>query len=614
MCNFLSHLEFSGLWLSDGIRTEFDFQCAKSWKKSGQTASESAEIVGCAKLSGRNQSQNAWTLSKSCSCLSMMLWLQQDSQLMNLWHSFAVAIRLLLATDLNVDIPDDYNGSAMHIASRVGYPDVVHLLIDASACIEQPDQEWQVPLMTAASHGQGEMVHLLLQNKATVKRTDKNGRTALHIPSDNNHDNCVLQLLQFGSCKDECDNVGETAPALASRQGNDTIVTLLLNAKADVERYEVDGDTPLIVASPNGHLHTMRRLLDEGAAIDKHITFGWSALWTAAAVKQTDAVKMLLRRRASLDIQIPDQEFTHSAEVRRFINQVLCQDNKYKRKRTTSHETSEWVWKTQRASSHLCFPPNYRWLIGTQLWMDNSCVLQGCYNDLNRNKPHSPYSYVPELGLGSEQTWDGRQVGGDCNAEIAKSMHTTGRGREQLGLWSCWHSIDVSRISAKEALACNHAEETQHKIIFTFQGGFARWIEQYRAKVRLAECSSSCNRRLAAHRMDAKKQTFMQSSESADYFSNVLALIIFRDVLQRLTAERHLVNIRKQWANCFQCLTTDRLLKQIHLFHKDKLIFVELNSRRATKKQYVKMWLEIISSINRFSPFWYFNIGNLTAT
>ena len=255
-------------------------------------------------------------------------------------HLRSVAIRLLLATDTNIEIRHDDKDSAMHIASRVGYSHIVQLLIDAAAGIEQPDQEGQVPLNTAASHGQGEIVHLLLANRATANRRDKNGRTALHVASDNNHDHCVIQLLQFGSCKDELDNSGETALALASRRGNEAIVTILLNAEACVERYDLDGDTPLIAACRNGHLHTMCKLLDEGAEIDKHITFGWSALWTAAALKQTDAVQMLLQRRASLDIQTPMQELTYSADVRRFINQVLCQVKTNKRTRTTAHETS----------------------------------------------------------------------------------------------------------------------------------------------------------------------------------------------------------------------------------------------------------------------------------
>ena len=61
-------MDFSGLWWSDDIRTEFHVQCAKPWEIFGQTASESAEIIGRQKLFGTNQRPNGWTLCESWWC------------------------------------------------------------------------------------------------------------------------------------------------------------------------------------------------------------------------------------------------------------------------------------------------------------------------------------------------------------------------------------------------------------------------------------------------------------------------------------------------------------------------------------------------------------------
>ncbi|WZP00119.1 ankyrin repeat domain-containing protein [Isosphaeraceae bacterium EP7] len=72
-----------------------------------------------------------------------------------------------------------YHGPVLTLAARLGYLEMINLLIDRGANVEAMDDLANRPLRAAASYGQLESVRLLLDRGADIDATDGNSRSAL---------------------------------------------------------------------------------------------------------------------------------------------------------------------------------------------------------------------------------------------------------------------------------------------------------------------------------------------------------------------------------------------------------------------------------------------------
>jgi hypothetical protein len=120
----------------------------------------------------------------------------------------------------------------LHVASREGYVDVVHALLDYGAHVNSQDCNDWMPLHFASDRGNLKIVQLLLDHEATL-----NART----------------------------NAGSSPVQVASQTGRLEVVRLLCDHGADVHIRGFMDCTPFQVATWKGHYDVAQLLLEYGA-------------------------------------------------------------------------------------------------------------------------------------------------------------------------------------------------------------------------------------------------------------------------------------------------------------------------------------------------------------
>ena len=116
---------------------------------------------------------------------------------------------------------------ALHLASRLGYDDIVELLLQI----------------------------------CSVQDTDYRGRTPLHYASEKGHAGVAKMLLKTGRTKIDGKDVDiRTSLHVSADKGHSEIVGLLLQCKANPNLKDTNGRTPLWWAAFNGHAAVVAQL------------------------------------------------------------------------------------------------------------------------------------------------------------------------------------------------------------------------------------------------------------------------------------------------------------------------------------------------------------------
>jgi hypothetical protein len=161
--------------------------------------------------------------------------------------------------------------SPLHDACRAGDTERVKQLLDGDggAHVDEKDEDGMTALMWAIEYSSHtEVVRLLLDKGALLDEKNKWGRTALIHASVSGHTEMVRLLLDKGALLDEKDQEGKTALMLASWQGvsamgQTEVVKLLLDEGALLDEKNEEGWTALMWASTE----VARLLLDRGASV-----------------------------------------------------------------------------------------------------------------------------------------------------------------------------------------------------------------------------------------------------------------------------------------------------------------------------------------------------------
>ena len=223
---------------------------------------------------------------------------------------------VILGIDLlraRISIKDKDGNTALILASKNGHTDIVKLLFQKGADLENQNKDGSTALMLASDNGHTEIVKILVEphiwNGASLNVQDKNGNTALILASKNGHTDIVELLLEKGA-PPGCPHLdmqqnknGETALMLASDNGQTETVRLLVEKGANLDIKGKDGATALKTASKKGYTEIVRLLVEKGANLDIQNKYGNTALMLASNNGHTEIVKILVEKGASLDIQ-----------------------------------------------------------------------------------------------------------------------------------------------------------------------------------------------------------------------------------------------------------------------------------------------------------------------
>ncbi len=192
-------------------------------------------------------------------------------------------VKQLVEGGADIDAIDSDGRNAVRYAGDKGYQHIVDYLNSKAT----PD------LISAAYHGETEVVKILIENGADINERNSRGMTALMGAAINGHTESIIYLLENGSKIDMSGTLG-TALMIAIRQGKTDTANLLIARGADSNVASVDGGTALMLAAVHGHADIVAKLIKNGANVNTADKHGETALWYASGEGHTDVLRQLL--------------------------------------------------------------------------------------------------------------------------------------------------------------------------------------------------------------------------------------------------------------------------------------------------------------------------------
>lgn len=254
-------------------------------------------------------------------------------------------VQQLIANGVDVNAIAACNRTALSLAIQGGKIPVIQALLDAGADPNLPDETDDglaaaSPLMQAASTffatNRGDMVRLLIQSGANLNQQDSEGRTALMHALGYSDMDVIETLIKAGVDLDIQDNEGNTALMQVELSKSTKLVDLLKQAGAShkglkevellqaIERGDTDrvkvllqeklnlnarlGQiTMLCQAAREGHLEIAKLLIEAGADVNQRASEGhFNPLLYAAYYGNLELVGILLEAGADVNVRVTD--------------------------------------------------------------------------------------------------------------------------------------------------------------------------------------------------------------------------------------------------------------------------------------------------------------------
>ncbi len=214
---------------------------------------------------------------------------------------FTTIARSLIEKGAKIDAPGRENMDTLNQAAFSGQFELVELLLGFGANIETTDDDVMNPLHNASQFGHYKTMDVLLKMGARVNVRDKFKRTALIWAVHSQNAAAVELLIQWGADTEARDDKGHLPVHWAAARDNVDVLSILLRTGKHVKAPTDDEikDQPLHFAAIDGKAGNTNLLLDKGADIDALDAKDRTALFQAVDFGHLDAVKALLKRKAS---------------------------------------------------------------------------------------------------------------------------------------------------------------------------------------------------------------------------------------------------------------------------------------------------------------------------
>jgi ankyrin repeat protein len=221
--------------------------------------------------------------------------------------------------------------SALRLAVRAGFPDLVRKLLNCGAQPNTPDSlDGSTPLYHAAAAGADDALLFLIKGGADVDAGNRrDGQTPLVAAIRNRHGATALVLIQAGAIPDAAAlheacarNRTDIADALVNagvsvleKLGRQSLLESavsgglgslewLLARPEGPRSLERDGIDAIRTAAHFGKADVLRRLVEVGVPVNCHDEIGWTPLIYAAWNGHADTVRALLE--AGANPNLPD--------------------------------------------------------------------------------------------------------------------------------------------------------------------------------------------------------------------------------------------------------------------------------------------------------------------
>lgn len=189
----------------------------------------------------------------------------------------------------------------LHFAARLGYIDMVKLLLDSGADPNLPDCGGETPLIAASRFNNVDVMKLLLSRSADASCQLSEGSTALHFVAHYDNPEMIDDLINRGAWIQM--NVWHETPLHhAAAAGHVKAIETLLKFGARIEATSVNGMTPLLGAVERGRINAVRALLRNGADMAAVTLRLETALHFAAGHDHVEILSLLLASEMGLAI------------------------------------------------------------------------------------------------------------------------------------------------------------------------------------------------------------------------------------------------------------------------------------------------------------------------
>jgi ankyrin repeat protein len=256
----------------------------------GQTPLMSAVMTGEEKLV--NLMLHHPTYGRQNSELNTTDFIGNTPLMISAAHGFLEIVKLLLELGAKVENRNRWQESALILAASKGFREIVNLLIQYGADFHAEDVNEKTALLRAAQNGHLFVVELLLSQGANlhVNAFDMSGEggTPLIQAARYGHSEVLLALMRAGAVIDEVELMfHHSALMVAALNGHEKTVDILLNAGADPMLKDSSGRSALLLAASNNHLSLVIQLLDAGQKWDQKDTHG-NGIWHLMAMSDVE--------------------------------------------------------------------------------------------------------------------------------------------------------------------------------------------------------------------------------------------------------------------------------------------------------------------------------------
>ena len=217
----------------------------------------------------------------------------------------------------------------LHVAATNGHLEMVKVLLKRGASVDLQTGIGYTALMTASGYGRLSILSVLLQHSANPNLQSSNGQTALIIAAGEGQEACVQALLRAGANTELRTNDGRAALRWAEQQGHEAAAELIRQHAAPLQLAVAPSAAPpdageaaeyspptslpreIFQSAQQGKLKEVVKWLGAGGPIDASCsvptddgrTAAVALLHTTAASGRREAVRVLLKRGASVDLQ-----------------------------------------------------------------------------------------------------------------------------------------------------------------------------------------------------------------------------------------------------------------------------------------------------------------------
>jgi ankyrin repeat protein len=223
-------------------------------------------------------------------------------------------IRVLIAQNVNVNVPQPDGATALHWAAYRGDVEAVELLVAAGAKVNAANEYGATPLFLACQNSNAQVVSRLLAAGADANAALPEGETLLMTAAQSGSVEVVNALMARGAAIDAREsNMGQTALMWAIAEGHRAVVKALVEAGADVTTGSQDGFTPYLFAARAGNIEMAKYLASKGADPAGTTKDGTTALHIAVVRGHLPFAKHLLALGADPNASGPGYTVLHWA-------------------------------------------------------------------------------------------------------------------------------------------------------------------------------------------------------------------------------------------------------------------------------------------------------------